>query len=289
MIFHPFYPESINRFIYSSLINGNVGVDVFFFLSAYGLCFSLNKSDNIAQFYKKRIKRLFPLYLFFLILVCLLFRQDICLYRNVLDCFYHICGFATINAFQSDIEWYIPSLICLYLLFPFLYKCLLKISSRFWCIILLLILLVLVCPAFKILIQQRLAYRLPIIMMGVITAIIGKSGGGKLCTLYIVFAFLGFLVENTIIRNAAIIPLIICNFNDIKISDYILNPLKFIGKYTLEIYLAQVVTTAYFMRTYGNYLDPKLLIIITIVLTVVLSYLFYFIQNRFSFIRILRK
>lgn len=33
-----------------------IGVDIFLFLSAYGLCFSYNK-NSLGQFYKNRIKR----------------------------------------------------------------------------------------------------------------------------------------------------------------------------------------------------------------------------------------
>ena len=34
---------------------GYLGVDIFFFLSGWGLCYSLSKDPNITQFYKRRI------------------------------------------------------------------------------------------------------------------------------------------------------------------------------------------------------------------------------------------
>lgn len=43
---------------------GYVGVDIFFFLSAYGLCHSF-MSGNIKQFYFKRFVRIVPVFLIY--------------------------------------------------------------------------------------------------------------------------------------------------------------------------------------------------------------------------------
>ena len=39
---------------------GWAGVDIFFFLSALGLCYSLNKNNNLKDFYLRRLNRIMP-------------------------------------------------------------------------------------------------------------------------------------------------------------------------------------------------------------------------------------
>lgn len=58
---------------FKSIFNhGYIGVDIFFFLSAYGLCHSFEKS-TIIQFLKKRALRILPTYILFLIVCCIFF------------------------------------------------------------------------------------------------------------------------------------------------------------------------------------------------------------------------
>lgn len=44
---------------------GELGVDIFLLVSAFGLCHSINKTKSIKQFYAKRLIRIFPTWLFF--------------------------------------------------------------------------------------------------------------------------------------------------------------------------------------------------------------------------------
>ena len=99
---------------------GYWGVDIFFFLSAYGLCYSFN-NYGLKEFYIHRVKKLFPIYLLFLVLLFLFFpatRGDSWLSVLLLQ----ITGVATFANLQ--IEWFIPDLILLYITFPLLYKAL---------------------------------------------------------------------------------------------------------------------------------------------------------------------
>lgn len=44
---------------------GELGVDIFLFLSAFGLCNSFEGNKNVRVFYLKRIIRIIPVWLFF--------------------------------------------------------------------------------------------------------------------------------------------------------------------------------------------------------------------------------
>jgi peptidoglycan/LPS O-acetylase OafA/YrhL len=56
---------------FQSVFNiGDAGVDVFLFLSGFGLYFSLQKNSSALVFYKKRLLRILPSFLLFSIVLC---------------------------------------------------------------------------------------------------------------------------------------------------------------------------------------------------------------------------
>lgn len=105
---------------------GYGGVDVFLFLSGYGLYFSYYKNNNVLAFLKKRWLRIFPTYAFVVILSMLLLGtftwQKYLIYISTL-------GF-WVN--RGYFEWYIPSLMALYLMFPIFYKMVHKRPIYYW-------------------------------------------------------------------------------------------------------------------------------------------------------------
>ena len=102
---------------FSIFTYGYLGVDVFFVLSTYGLCFSYEK-NTLGQFYKNRIKRIYPLYIIFLLLVYFLYNKPTFLYKSLI---YQTTGLSVFKYFNTDVEWYTPSLIFTYILFPILF------------------------------------------------------------------------------------------------------------------------------------------------------------------------
>ena len=93
---------------------GISGVDIFMFVSGLGLYYSLDKNGNLQHFYKKRLLRIFPIYYVIGVFASLLVYHDSLpefLFR------YSTLGFWIGGIFY---EWYIPSIVCLYLLAPFL-------------------------------------------------------------------------------------------------------------------------------------------------------------------------
>ena len=95
---------------------GFAGVEIFMLVSGFGLYFSLNKNSNISHFYKKRLLRIFPTYYILGIFASTLLYHDTIisyLYR------YTTIGFWIGGVYS---EWYIPSIVILYLFAPFLKK-----------------------------------------------------------------------------------------------------------------------------------------------------------------------
>lgn len=124
MLYHSkiIFTSKIFEFI-SSI--GYGGVDIFILLSGMGVYFSLNKETNIKEFYKRRVSRVLPYYL----PIVLLYSIYLCYYYNISVSliFYNLTTLSfwlnplnTVGFYGFD--WYIPSLLALYLLSPFYMK-----------------------------------------------------------------------------------------------------------------------------------------------------------------------
>ena len=112
------------------IIRGDIGVDLFFFLSGYGCAFSVCKHTT-KEFYVNRIKRIVPIYLIieFAVILCnyvFLNRQmaDIDIYRLFCISFFT----------HDDLSvWYIHASILLYLFTPFMAAMLKKYGFVAFC------------------------------------------------------------------------------------------------------------------------------------------------------------
>lgn len=113
----------------SILLNSVGGVDIFFYISALGLCLSFGKDPIILNFYKRRIKRILPTWFPVLIgmhILNLYFGNDCphsffeaLLYYTGIGWWIH-CMFECGNSVYY--EWYIPTLLVFYFFFPYLAK-----------------------------------------------------------------------------------------------------------------------------------------------------------------------
>lgn len=118
MLFHAqidFGNQLINRLA----TIGYGGVDLFLFLSGFGLYYSSRKMQSVTKFYRSRLIRILPTYLFIMLLIDL-----ITLNWNLSD---YIIKATTIGYWLpfADLPfftWYIPAILALYLIFPFYIK-----------------------------------------------------------------------------------------------------------------------------------------------------------------------
>lgn len=230
----------------SVFLNGYLGVDVFFVLSTFGLCFSFEK-NNITTFYKHRIKRLFPLYLIFLLLVYFIFRPSSPL-LNIIA--FQCTGLSAVKALHTDVEWYTPSLICVYLLFPLLYFCGKKMQhcSVWWHLLAANVVAIIghfVAPYISF--GNNFVGRFPIIVSGVIIYFMYKNDRSKDVLIFISMLLLETMALAESYFLSMLMLLLVWLFKYISprpLYKYI----SFIGKYSFELYLAQTLTTFYYMR-----------------------------------------
>ena len=100
---------------------GYGGVDLFFFLTGFGLYYSLEKSNDLLGYTKRRILRLFPSYLpFCLLWLCIMLPL---FQTNLVDSIKIIIGNLSMLGYFADapqiINWYVSALILFLLIAPF--------------------------------------------------------------------------------------------------------------------------------------------------------------------------
>lgn len=114
-LFHVALPRS-NMFFGLRRI-GNIGVDMFLFLSGIGLWFSWMKHPSLKRFFKRRYLRIYPAWL---IIACLYYIPHF--HGHSLHAWIDLFGDITINWdfwLHNELNfWYIPAMMMLYLLAP---------------------------------------------------------------------------------------------------------------------------------------------------------------------------
>ena len=124
---HAFYESP---FIQKFAQYGWMGVDIFFFLSAIGQCYSLQKNNSTLEFYKRKIHRVLPTWWLMLLFFHLLnasfgtphpgtILQMVTYYSGL---GYWLKIFLNVDYRVDYYEWYIPTLLLFYLITPILFK-----------------------------------------------------------------------------------------------------------------------------------------------------------------------
>lgn len=93
---------------------GYVGVDVFFFLSGIGLTYAIQKNDVFA-FYVRRLKRIIPSFLIIGIIIGVLNSWGLKVFVK------KITGYGFLFESIYSFLWFVPAIMILYLVFPWLY------------------------------------------------------------------------------------------------------------------------------------------------------------------------
>ena len=117
---------------------GNIGVDIFLFLSGMGLWFSWTKRPSLSHFFSRRFLRIYPAWF---IIACLYYIPDFLCpdfvghsghSTNIFD----LIGNITINwNFWINDEltfWYIPAIMALYLVSPFYMNLIIRHPIYHW-------------------------------------------------------------------------------------------------------------------------------------------------------------
>lgn len=113
-------PEVMQNILRFILLKSNIGVDVFVFLSALGLYYSM-EHNTVLRFYVNRIRRVFVSW--FVIMAPVFIFEDFFLEKDGIVGF--ILDITTIRYWvdnpNTHTPWFVPFIMVLYLIFPLLY------------------------------------------------------------------------------------------------------------------------------------------------------------------------
>ena len=244
---------------------GFAGVDIFLFVSGFGLFYSLDKDDNLVRFYRKRLLRLFPTYYFFGFITNILLTHD--------DILTFLFRYSTIGFWigREYAEWFIPSIVLLYFLAPFIKK----IIDKKWFVLICATIVCLYITAYYFTNKEEildrshffLLYRIPAFVFGMLCAYWLKQ---NISTKFFIFFlligipfFIYFFPIHHQIYNfkyfslAFLLPFFVTIF--ILLSKYMKwsSPLlKKMGIASLEIYLTQGIFFTFVLNgTTSGYSD----------------------------------
>lgn len=144
---------------------GFYGVDIFLLMSGYGLYYSMEKSDKLLPFYKKRLSRLwFPVAV---VAVCQ------CVYKkwSVVTLLKNALGYSFLTENIYSFLWFAYFIAILYILFPFYYRLFRRAKHK--TVFTLAVFCVWLCAS--LLLKNKLRYdlwgatnRLPVFALGVL-------------------------------------------------------------------------------------------------------------------------
>ncbi len=117
MLFHNFFKWTDSNWVKTLIDHGNVGVDIFLFLSGVGLYYSYEKKGNIGEYYKRRIVRLLIPYF---VLAISFFFWVVRFEGGEYSFLSYISQVAFIKH-NVNTTWFIPCILVLSLLFPIIY------------------------------------------------------------------------------------------------------------------------------------------------------------------------
>ena len=258
---------------------GHYGVDVFLFVSGFGLAFSLNK-NTLAVFYQRRFLRLAPLCLFCGILKWLIY--------NINSVFYEIKGIGCMTIIGLDL-WFIQTIVILYLLAPLFYR---LVNGHF---LILLIVIYLGCIYTNVFIPNVLnnitgtINRLPAFIIGMAFATKSnwkRNNNGVLGLLMLLIAMVStfatvknyFHYGNDLwmypILAFGLISLISIMLFCLEHSPQnVLTVLKSIGSHSLELYLWHEFVFFFFFLTLNRWCSYELVFIIAFTVSFLFAYL----------------
>lgn len=165
---------------------GYWGVDIFLFLSGFGICFSLSKNDSMLRFYLKRIQRIMPA-----AIVCgIVFFEIGCVH-----------GVKSLAPFGLNL-WYIRTILFFYLMSPLIYLVVKKWKLPA-CLLIILFseimsyVVLVVCPGGYVLGWSL--PRLPVYILGMMLPFYSNDGKGEIkLWLLFVLALLGMGVSASV-------------------------------------------------------------------------------------------
>ena len=243
VIIYHFFSWIINPFGRFNI--GYVGVDIFLFLSGWGLTYSYTR-NNLKTFYFRRIKKIFPLYLLTsIIIICISTRSE---HIDIIEALKRICTLSYYIDPAHSIDWYLNSLYIYYLSFPILYKICYRLKFKaviFSCFFILLIYYLTWYNDIQIHWKHDcFLARIPIFCAGIVYAIHQYTSKQIFRFAYIsLLMYLPFYyVSPYLAASTLVFAIAICSIqfsaNNIGNAYY---KIEYLGKYTLELYCSNII------------------------------------------------
>ena len=113
-IWYLWFPKVIEIF----QMSGNYGVDIFIFVSVYGLYHSMQNKLTLRQWYFRRLKRIIPSFLIVATMLAFIECWSVPDYIKEIA----FIGFLLPNIKYEVVFWYIPAILIFYAIFPLCYK-----------------------------------------------------------------------------------------------------------------------------------------------------------------------
>ncbi|MZI80707.1 acyltransferase family protein [Clostridium butyricum] len=294
ILFHSCLPDFKSDSMYIKIIEygfafikktGYGGVDIFLLLSSFGLFYSLSskKEFDLKEFYRKRLLRIMPTF------ICITLLYSIYLmYNNRLELIGVIYNVTTISYWfnmKEAVNWYIPSILVFYLLTPVYYT--MFISKKKKELLTLTVCIIgfgigLIAIGMKAYYLVNFLARIPIFFIGFLIGYYSKNNieiKKSSFILYMLSLMIGLLIlgamftkiKNPYFRDYPFIlitiPLsLLLAFIMEKLSlKYINSTLAILGKYSLEVYLLNVIFTREFATLNKYFVCSKNLILYNVV------------------------
>lgn len=225
---------------------GFIGVDIFLYLSAVGLGFSASKYPYM-QFVKRRIIRIMPLYIFAAVIDSFLFYFTNDKSFGLWDLFCNITSLSYYGLGGFLRDWYLSSLLLLYLIFPIL--TMLVCKFKLFCLVVSVFVSFLLVYFVDLPFQYNcFISRIPIFLFGIFIYQKMIINSDEFILRYSLFsAILGLCLlvyacfENfklIFISTALVTPIVIEII--VRIPKIFYTKVSLIGKYSLELYIANI-------------------------------------------------
>lgn len=283
---------------------GHYGVDIFFFASGIGCWYSLSKNQEPASFFGRRIKRIMPVFLTFIV-IWSAFQMTVS-QMPVLSVLGNALGVEFLRkSTEWNFNWYISGMWVSYLIAPLFYSTV-KMLSKPKTVLVLLFLYVLTVPFIGNVHFLIILTRLPIFYLGFLTAKAAENGDSVTpvqIAIMDIAAVFGIILTGVLYNSfpehrsdwglgwypaIAVVPGICFTISVIfdKISKTKLyGVFSVIGKYTFEIYLVHVFLFEFILAKYPvatNYGTEFLAYAVSFVSAFVLNKLAYILTKALS-------
>ena len=152
---------------------GFCGVDIFMFLSGWGLYHAIKK-HNLTVFYKRRYRRLIPPFVLVCIIKALVEKWELAGFFKAVTCWSFITEYIHIPM------WFIPAIALIYLFFPLYFKAFEKFSNKYIFTALAILLWFALAFGSLLIFDRKEAFifvnRIPVFIVGVLFGWLSYSG-----------------------------------------------------------------------------------------------------------------